>query len=155
MRGHKFEFYIFGYGQLEKYIENYIADKNEGKYVFMMGKLEYEKIYQLMEDAFMFVLMGTAVIEASSIGVLLLKAIDSEKRPVLYGPFNNLSVYCIGENKPDLPLIDMRNSILELFQKNQFEYEEICTSHIDRANTFHIDKVVKQYYKFLKMLAPI
>ena len=152
--GHKFEFYIFGYGQLEKYIENYIAKKNAGKYVFMMGKLKYDQIYQVLEDAFMFVGMGTTIIEASSIGVPSLQAIDSEKRPVSYGLFNNLSGYCIGEKKPDLPFIDMRNSILELFRKNQFEYEEICTSHIDRANTFHIDKVVKQYYEFFKNASP-
>ena len=44
--GHKFEFYIFGQGHLEKYIENYIAEKNAGKYVFMMGKLEYDQIYR-------------------------------------------------------------------------------------------------------------
>ena len=93
--GHDFEFYIYGHGQLEKYIENYIAEKKLGQYVFLMGKLDYEKLYEVLEDTFMFVGMGTTIIEASSIGVPSLQAIDSEKRTVTYGFFNELTGFCI------------------------------------------------------------
>ena len=113
-----------------------------------MGKLDYEKIYQVLEDAFMFVGMGTTIIEASSIGVPSLQAIDSEKRTVTYGFFSKLTGFCIGEIIPELPLINMKDSIIELSKKNEIEYQELCRAHVFRANTFNIDVVIKQYYSF-------
>ena len=146
--GHEFEFYIYGHGQLEKFIENYIAQKKLGQYVFLMGKLDYEKLYLVLEDSFMFVGMGTTIIEASSIGVPSLQAIDNEKRPVTYGFFSNLSGFCVGEVVPELPLINMKDSIIELSKQNELEYQEICRAHIVRTNTFNIDVVIEQYYSF-------
>ena len=146
--GHEFEFYIYGHGQMEKYIENYIAERKLGQYVFLMGKLNYEKLYLELEDTFMFVGMGTTIIEASSIGVPSLQAIDSEKRPVTYGFFNQLTGFCIGEIIPELPLINMKDSIIELSKKNRLEYQQLCVAHIIRANTFNIDVVITQYYSF-------
>ena len=153
--GHEFEFYIYGHGQLEKYIENYIAQKKLGQYVFLMGKLDYEKLYFVLEDSFLFVGMGTTIIEASSIGVPSLQAIDSEKRPVTYGFFGNLSGFCVGEVVPELPLINMKDSIIELSKKSELEYQEICRAHIIRTNTFNIDVVIKQYYSFLSIASNV
>jgi len=96
----------------------------------------------------MFVGMGTTIIEASSIGVPSLQAIDSEKRTVTYGFFNKLTGFCLGEVVPELPLINMKDSIIELSKKNELEYQEICRAHIIRTNTFNIDVVIKQYYSF-------
>ena len=146
--GDEFEFYIYGHGDLEKYIENYIEQKKLGQYVFLLGKLDYEKLYQVLEDTFMFVGMGTTIIEASSIGVPSLQAIDSEKRTVTYGFFNKLTGFCIGEIIPELPLINMKDSIIELSKKNELEYQELCQAHIRRANNFNIDEVINQYYSF-------
>jgi len=153
-KGHDFEFYIYGHGQLNQIVENYIAEKKVGHLVFLMWKLNHEDIYNVMKDAFLFVGMGTSIIEVSSIGVPSLQAIDSEKRPVTYGFFSNLSGFSIGEIKLDLPLVQMRTSIIELFAKNQFEYEKICKAHIERANTFNIDEVVKDYYNFILNALP-
>jgi len=49
-----------------------------------MRKLDYEKFYDVLEDAFMFVGVGTTIIEVSSIGVPSLQACVSEKRQVTY-----------------------------------------------------------------------
>ena len=146
--GHDFEFYIYGHGDLEKYIENYITEKKMGQYVFLMGKLYYEKLNQVLEDAFMFVGMGTTIIEASSIGVPSLQAYFYENRKVTYGFFNKLSGFCIGEIIPELPLINMKDSIIELSKKNRLEYQQLCVAHIIRANTFNIDVVITHYYSF-------
>ena len=146
--GHEFEFYIYGHGQLEKYIEKYIAKKKLGQYIFLMGTLDYKKLYQVLEDAFMFVGMGTSIIEASSIGVPSLQAYFCENRSVTYGFFDKLSGFCIGEVIPELPLINMKDSIIELSKRNELEYQQICRAHITRANTFNIDLVIKQYYSF-------
>ena len=146
--GHDFEFYIYGHGQLEKYIENYITEKKLGQYVFLMGKLDYEKLYEVLEDAFMFVGMGTTIIEASSIGVPSLQAYFCENRRVTYGFFDKLSGFCIGEIIPELPLIYMKDSIIELSKKNGLEYQQLCQAHITKANTFNIDVVITQYYSF-------
>ena len=92
--------------------------------------------------------MVTSIIEASSIGVPSLQAYFCENRSVTYGFFSNLSGFCVGEVVPELPLINMKDSISELSKKNELEYQEICRAHIVRTNTFNIDVVIKQYYSF-------
>ena len=146
--GYDFEFYIYGHGQMEKSIKNYITERNVEQYVFLMGKLEYEKLYQVLEDTFMFVGMGTTIIEASSIGVPSLQAIDNENRTVTYGFFDRLNGFCVGEIIPELKLINMKDSIIELSKTNELEYQEISNLHIKRAYDFDIDVVIEEYYNF-------
>jgi len=113
-----------------------------------MGKLEYKELFSVLVDAFMFVGMGTAIIEASAIGVPSLQAIDNEKGIMTYGFFDKLKGFSLGEVIPELPLVSMKNSIIELSIKNVAEYEQICEEHIIRANTFNINEVIKDYYNF-------
>ena len=146
--GSNFEFYVYGHGPLETFLKNYIAEKKADKYIFLMGKLEYKELFSALVDAFMFVGMGTAIIEASAIGVPSLQGIDNEKGVMTYGFFNKLKGFSLGEVIPELPLVSMKNSIIELSTKSDFEYEQICEEHITRANTFNINEVIKDYYKF-------
>ncbi len=147
--GHDYKFYIYGHGQLKDFIINYIKSKNIGHNIFFMGVLEYKNLYAVLQDAFMFVGTGTALIEASSMGIPSLQAIDSEKRLVSYGFFDTLKGLSLGEINEDLPLINMKSSIKELAQKNAREYYELSLAHISRANIFNIDEVIKQYYSFI------
>ena len=146
--GNYFEFYIYGHGSMESFLKNYIAEKKAGKYIFLMGKLEYKELFSVLVDAFMFVGMGTAIIEASAIGVPSLQAIDNEKGIMTYGFFDKLKGFSLGEVIPELPLVSMKTSIIELSIKNVAEYEQICEEHIIRANTFNINEVIKDYYSF-------
>ena len=146
--GNYFEFYIYGHGSMESFLKNYIAEKKASRYIFLMGKLEYKELFSVLVDAFMFVGMGTAIIEASAIGVPSLQAIDNEKGIMTYGFFDKLKGFSLGEVIPELPLVSMKNSIIELSIKNVAEYQQICEEHITRANTFNINEVIKDYYSF-------
>lgn len=148
--GNIFELYIYGHGDMHKFLEDYIADKKVGHFVFLMGKLNYKDIYKVLEDAFLFVGMGTTIIEASSFGVPSLQAIESEKGAVTYGFFNFLTTLSIGEVGKDFPLFNMETSILELKRKTATEYQALCMAHIIRSQTFDVNKIIKDYYEFFK-----
>ena len=147
--GNDYEFYIYGHGQLKEFIIDYIQLNNASSYIFFMGELEYKNLFSVLKDAFMFIGMGTVLIEASSMGVPALQGIDSEKEHVTYGFFSNLKGLTIGEVNDDFLKIGIRESIRELAEKNEEEYQEFALAHIKRANTFDIDEVIKQYYDFI------
>lgn len=148
--GYEYEFYIYGHGQLRGFITSYIKLHNIGHYVFFMGPLEYKNLYSVLKDAYLFVGMGTVLIEASSMGVPALQAIESEKMPVTYGFFSELNGLSIGEVNVDFVKINMKESIIELAQKNEKEYYKLALDHIKRSSTFNIDEVIKQYYYFIE-----
>lgn len=148
--GKDYEFYIYGHGQLKEFIIDYIKLINASNYIFFMGELEYKNLFSVLKDAFMFIGMGTVLIEASSMGVPALQAIDSEKEHVTYGFFSKLEGLTIGEVNDHFLKIGIRESIRELAEKNEEEYHEFALAHMIRANTFDIDVVIKQYYDFIE-----
>ena len=147
--GYDYEFYIYGHGQLKEFIVDYIKAKNIETYIFFMGALEYKNLYTVLKDAFMFVGMGTVLIEASSIGVPSLLAIDSEEKQVTYGFFSDLDGLSVGEVNENFVKVKMKDSIKELAKKNEKKYHEFAMAHIERASAFNIDEVIMQYYHFI------
>ena len=149
-QGHDYEFYIYGHGQLKEFIVNYIKIKKADNYIFFMGELEYKNLFFVLKDAFLFIGMGTVLIEASSMGVPALLGIDSEKMQVSYGFFGNLRGLSVGEINEDFIKVSIIESIKKLAEKNEEEYYEFCLSHIKRTNIFNIDEVIEQYYDFIE-----
>ena len=111
--------------------------------------MEYKNLYSVLEDAFMFVGMGTVLIEASAMGIPALQAIDSEKMHATYGFFSNLKGLSIGEVNDDFIKVSIKDSVNELAQKSEKEYYELALNHIKRASTFNIEEIIKQYYYFI------
>lgn len=147
---HNYDFYIYGHGQLQASIIDFIKQRNIEHYIFFMGELEYKNISLVLKDAFMFVGMGTVIIEASSMGIPSLQAIDSEKMPVSYGFFCDLKGLSIGEVNNDFPKQGMKEAIEKLSLKTKQEYLDFCLAHIKRANFFNIDEVIGLYYDFIE-----
>ena len=147
--GYVYEFYIYGHGQLKEFIINYIKLKKANHYIYFMGELEYKNLFSVLKDAFMFLGMGTVNIEAASMGVPTLQAIDSEREQVSYGFFSTLKGISVGEVSENFRKVNMKDSIMELAEKNDQEYYEFALAHIKRANIFNIDEVIKQYYDFI------
>jgi 1,2-diacylglycerol 3-alpha-glucosyltransferase len=113
-------------------------------HVFLHGPLEYKKMPEVLQDAYVFVGMGTALIEAGLLGIPGVPAIDSEG-PVTYGFLYDLDGYDVGERSEGAttqPVIEM---LLKLFRMSDGEYknEEIRTRrHCER---FAIDEVAKSF----------
>ncbi|MCX7123577.1 MAG: glycosyltransferase [Gammaproteobacteria bacterium] len=118
----RFTYHIYGHGKLEKKIKNEIKIRNLENIVFFHGKLPYEKYSEVMQDAFIFIGMGTALIEAAASGVPALIAIEREKEAVTYGWFYLEKGYNIGEF---------------VFNKNRFKFFDLI---------FDISKDTEEHY---------
>jgi glycosyltransferase involved in cell wall biosynthesis len=147
--GHDFKFYIYGDGPLQKEIEQHIKAQGLEKNVFLCGKIKYSEIYDLLKSAWLFIGMGTSIIEASAYGVPSLQAIESEHKNVTYGFFDQLNGYTVGEHIEGQEVFVMKDNIMALVNASPEQYEAISISHAKRAAQFDIREVMKKYYQFI------
>jgi hypothetical protein len=147
--GHNFQFYIYGDGPLQKPIEQYIKTNGLEENVFLCGKIKYSEIYNLLKDAWLFIGMGTSIVEASAYAIPSLQAIESENTNITYGFFDQLKGYTVGEHINGQETFVMKDSITALANTSPDQYTSICVSHAKRAAHFDIDEVMKKYYQFI------
>jgi len=153
-RGHPVEYHIYGDGELLPKLKQQVCDQGMEDCVFLHGALPYEQFGAMMEEAGVFVGMGTALIEAAASGVPALTAIESAKEPVSYGYLHESSGYHIGEyieGEKEYPLADKIEEMLALGPE---AYAEACERSRRRAADFSIEVVTDRLLECLESSVP-
>jgi glycosyltransferase involved in cell wall biosynthesis len=96
-KGYKCEYHIYGHGEQEQLLIDKINELGLKSNVFFHGKTAYSKYQEILQDAFIFIGMGTAIVEASSAGVPSLLAIAGNNNAETYGWFCDIDNYSVGE----------------------------------------------------------
>lgn len=86
--GFNVEYHIYGDGEKKLELLNHINSIDAKQYVCYHGPSKYEDFGSLISDAYIFVGMGTSLIEASQCGVPSICAIPYENAGYCYGMFS-------------------------------------------------------------------
>lgn len=148
-QGYDFEYHVYGSGPLLPNLQKQVADLQAEKYIFFHGEIPYHQFSSVVADAHVFIGMGTSLIEAASLGVPSLVAIESVTQPVTYGLFHRTGNYEIGEQLPGQPEISLRDSLLEIAALNLTAYHEECRLSREHTDYFSIENVMGKYYQFV------
>jgi glycosyltransferase involved in cell wall biosynthesis len=109
-RGYKVSYDIYGEGPLREEIEEKIRISKLEKHIHLRGQMDYRETEITLSDAFVFVGMGTASIEASMCGVPSIVAIADATEPLTYGFLQDLPFGSCGEmldRRPTLHISDI------------------------------------------------
>jgi glycosyltransferase involved in cell wall biosynthesis len=142
------EYHIYGDGEQRAELEKVLLTKPLIKNnVFLHDSLPYEEIGNILLDAFIFVGMGTALLEAVSYGVPALVAIINEKQALTYGFFGEIANYRynVGEVDSTLDRFLFAKKIEFLLKANENMYKKIVDAGMNELKIFSINKVGKQY----------
>lgn len=141
--------HIYGQGELEQKIADKILQLGLSDNVTLHGTLPYEKFASTLDDAFLFVGMGTSIIEAGSCGVPVIPAIV-DFGPYSYGFLYEMPEYHLGEildNPPDKSVIFLVKRLLSLDEK---EYINECYKTREYCSQYDITKLGKKYLEFFQ-----
>lgn len=141
---------IYGYGHLEQELMEKIAKLNIQEQVHFKGKLNYEDMPSVFSDAFLFVGMGTSLLEASMCGVPSLVATVCNPKATCQGFLHNRSDFNVGEIDESAEEIPLEEIIRETFSWPKERYLSECEKASTYTNKFHIDKVMKKFLDFSK-----
>jgi Glycosyl transferases group 1 len=139
--------HVYGDGPLASEMKRDIVSLKLEAHVFMHGSVAYEKIHDALSDAFVFIGMGTSLIEAGLFGIPGIPAIDS-CGPQSYGYTYNLNGYSVGENtgdNPDKPIASLLRKLINLSEPDYRLEQEKTRAHCLR---FSMDVVGKNFVEY-------
>lgn len=125
-RGYKVTYDIYGEGPFGPKMEEKIRSNNLERYIHLRGRMEYHEMGKNLSDAFVFVGMGTALIEAGGCGVPSIVAIANFPDPLTYGFLDDLPFGACGELLDTPPTIRIADAIAILLDSSDQQYE-ICS----------------------------
>lgn len=151
-RGINLLYKIYGHGPLEEELVNKINEYDLTDMVQFHGKLKYDKMSEAFSEAFLFIGMGTSVIEASGNGVPSLLAIFKNPRKACYGYFYNYNGYNVGEIDHDQQEYNIEDLILDALNWSDEEYKMAVKKSIQKAITFNIDNVMEGFINYISSM---
>ena len=148
------EYHLYGEGEKQADIERMIVEKGLSDRVFLHGSLPYSQFSNVLEDAFCFVGMGTAAIEAAACGVPVLSGVDSVPGPHSYGFLHETADGNIGEIRDEPPTHRFSEELKRLFDAAPEEYAEVEAASRKIAQTYSANAVMTRIVDAMMLAGP-
>jgi len=149
--GHDVKWYVYGDGPYRGEMEKKIAYFGLNEKVQIMGNVDYDKMHSVLQDAWLFVGMGTAMIEASFAKVPSIAVVPYEETPTTHGYFHELPEYNVGEMLDEQPK-KFCEVVKHALLVDSDEYEELGRSCFDRAQIFGLEKRMIEFMRNLESI---
>lgn len=137
---------IFGTGDMRGSIENKIADMGLSDSVTLRGPMPYDDFDKVVSTFDIFVGSGTAIIQASSIGIPSIVAIEAQNDPVTYGFFGEIAGFSYNEKGLGelYPVFDL---VMRYKSMSNNEKSLLANNHLKKASMFSIEECSKNFSK--------
>ena len=149
-----FEYHVYGTGTQFDLLKAEVSKRSMEAQVFLHGSLPYSEFGTVLESAFVFVGMGTAVIEAAACGVPSLPAIESQPLPVTYGFLHETREPWIGELVEGEPQFTLQDKIEALARLSEQDYQNREVASRNFAKGYRLDTVTRQFVAALENAQP-
>lgn len=152
-KGYEVTYDVFGRGD----IEDEVAEKvrASGAPVFLKGTLKYSEFSKVVTEYDLFVGSGTAIIEASALGVPAIVGIESIQQPQTYGYFSNIPGFTYNELGLNLPLLDVGNLIDEFASLPEEQKRVLGHQHVVKAELFSMEHCVSCFSHLFEVTEPL
>ncbi|MDA5192503.1 glycosyltransferase family 4 protein [Govanella unica] len=154
-KGNDVEFHIYGDGELRSDIENKIKVKKLGNHIFMHGSVPYSKLSSVLSDAYIFIGMGTSLIEAAACGVPSIIAMERNEKPESIGFFHLHNDMNIGERNYDRPTKNISEIISDSLLWDDGTYEIASRESREKAARFSASINFALYVQAFEEASPV
>ena len=135
---------IYGKGELRPLFEQKIREYGLEDSIHLEGEIPYSELNEALKKAFVFVGMGTSVIEAAVLGIPSLVAPIFDSSGLTSGWLREHPGYDVGE-EPGIR--NMKEDISRLFRMSDEDYSSACRQERESASKFLVDSVGSQFIK--------
>jgi glycosyltransferase involved in cell wall biosynthesis len=149
--GIEYYYDIYGEGEFSIELQALIDKLNVAPYVKLRGSISFDKINEVLKDAYLFIGMGTSIIQACSYGVPSFVAYDSYSldEASTYGFYHDITGYEVGEIREDLTRVLLIDSLRSAAQLTPEEYTQLVHKAYQKADLFSSDKVTQKFYQIV------
>lgn len=141
-KGFNIEYHIYGDGECSDILASQIREMGYNHKIHLHGAIDYTKLPEVLQDAWLFVGSGTAIIEAAGCGVPALIGIESEKQPISYGFLHSMPGIDYQEADIGYEKRSFTEFCEQLYALSDTEYLDMCELSARKAEDFSIDRLI-------------
>jgi len=150
MKGYDIVYDIYGTGELKSRMQQKIEMLDASEYIKLRGLLPYAKFQKTIQEAYVFVGMGTAVLEAALCGVPALVAIENSQEAKSYGYLYELPYYNVGEYNEELTEKNVEDLLEKLLNIDRNVYQEISKKSIEYVQAYSLEKLMPKWLQAIE-----
>ncbi|TMO71254.1 hypothetical protein CWC17_17120 [Pseudoalteromonas sp. S3785] len=136
LKGINIQFDIYGDGQLKQQVQEKINKANLQDKIVLKGTLDYSKFDSTLSNYDLFIGSGTAIIQASSLGVPSIVGVENMLEPHTYGYFCDVWQYEYNLKGLNLPLLKVEDIIHDFIKMEECKRLELKQKHLDCIDSF-------------------
>ena len=150
-KGLEFEWHIYGGGENDPIedLKMKIKESNVGSFVFFHGEVPYSKIETVLSEAYLFVGMGTILIEAAALGIPAVTAIAYSAKPLSNGLLSDLPFGNVGEPSEKITPIDCITIIENMIGLCPEQYWLLRKASHECAKQYFVSQIFRDFCKAL------
>lgn len=152
--GHAFAYHAYGDGPDRSALEMEARRFGVEDAIFLHGAIPYEDFPEAVGDAFAYIGLGTALIEAAACGIPSLVAIDSHAGPMTYGFVQDTTGNDIGGYVPGHVEHPIAERLLWLASRTEEEYRQVERRSRARAEEFSLNRLIPRLVDILSGAKP-
>jgi hypothetical protein len=153
-KGYDVTWSVYGTGDREQSVRQRIQEKGLDQVIKLEGTVPYRLFWQVLSDAYVFVGMGTSVLEAALFGVPNVVALAYDRIGLTYGPSYVAPSGSMAPSlalPPHLKVADEIERILRLTPENYQIEQERVRSHVQ---PHEIDKSMNSFLQLVRDAEP-
>ena len=131
-------------------MEKRVAQLGIENAVQLMGKLDYARFAEALHDAYLFVGMGTAMVEAALCGVPGVVALAHETSGATYGPLYRFTFGNVGERMEHAPESTVEVEIERLLNLSAQGYADEVRTTRNYAEQYEMDSTMERFLNLVE-----
>jgi glycosyltransferase involved in cell wall biosynthesis len=153
-QGEPYTYHAYGDGEEREALEREVRRQGLDGAVFFHGTLPYERFAEAVGDAFAYIGLGTALVEAAACGVPSLAGIDMHPGPSTYGYLHETVREAVGGYVPGHPEYDIAERLRWLANMPPDEYRQAEQASRRYAEEFGMESLMPRLASILEGAAP-
>jgi glycosyltransferase involved in cell wall biosynthesis len=154
-RGHDVSWSVYGHGEYETAMREQIRSRGLEGAITIEGTVPYRRFRKVLEDAYVFVGMGTSVLEAALFKVPNVNALAYDRQGLTTGPVYRFPRGSIGPGisaPADLKVVDEIERILRLSPAEYRAEEERVGFHVE---VHEMESSMKRFLELVQQAEPV
>jgi glycosyltransferase involved in cell wall biosynthesis len=145
---------VYGDGVDKERLAQLIKDRNLQDHIHLHGRLPYTQFENALKNAYFFVGMGTAALEAAACGVPTIVAIESDKTGMTYGRISQLPFGNIGDRMRQPPNLFVKDEIRAILECSPEQYSQEAEHDRTYVKQYSMEQRMRHFMEIVERARP-
>lgn len=149
-RGYEVTWTVHGTGEFEGEMQQIIRDRKLEGVITLAGAMSYERCRQMLAEAYVFVGMGTTILEASLFEVPNVLALAYDREGVTYGSIYRVPLGSVGDVRKEPPTLKVTDEIERILKLDPVEYAAEAKRVCQYAQPYESNEAMKRFIEITR-----